>query len=392
MTSEIDEKEWLEDELDEDSEEVGIVEYDLTSTPNDFNVRTIVNFLERGTFLIPQFQRNYVWDIKRASKLIESIVMGLPVPQIFLYEQEKNKFLVIDGQQRLLSIYYFALKRFPHMDQRSALRRVLDEHGRIPIETLASDKYFGNFNLRLPGKLPSQQSRFDGLNYDTLAEDQTTFDLRTIRCVVIKQNQPDNDDSSVYEIFNRLNTGGINLTPQEIRTSLYHSPFYQMLYRLNALPEWRKMIGLSEPDLRMRDVEILLRGYAMLLEGDRYSPSMTRFLNAFSKSMRNKKADDLVFLEAMFKSFLNASTNLPSGVFGIRSRKLSVSVFESVFSAACRPVYERANSSVSLLRAGEIAELKKDPDFIDAASTKSTSTMKVTERLKIARSVIIGLG
>src|SRR5258708_438325 len=72
-------------------------EYDITSSPNDFNIRTIVDFIEAGPFQIPGFQRNYVWDRKRASKLIESLLIGLPVPQIFLYEEDRNQFLVIDG-------------------------------------------------------------------------------------------------------------------------------------------------------------------------------------------------------------------------------------------------------------------------------------------------------
>ena len=71
-----------EEELEESFD---IDEYDLTSTPNDFNILTINSFIESGSIKIPGFQRNYVWDIKRASKLIESLILGLPIPQIFLY-------------------------------------------------------------------------------------------------------------------------------------------------------------------------------------------------------------------------------------------------------------------------------------------------------------------
>lgn len=382
---------WIEtEEVDESSEDLSIQEYDLTSTPNDFNIRTIVDFLNRGTFVIPQFQRNYVWDVRRASKLIESLVMGLPVPQIFLYEQGRNKFLVVDGQQRLLSIYYFYVKRFPKVEKRGALRRIVDERGQIPAEILGADEYFDHFSLKLPTKLPTQRSRFDGRNYDTLGEDQATFDLRTIRCVVIKQNRPDNDDSSVYEIFNRLNTGGVNLTPQEIRTSLYHSAFYRMLYRLNANTDWRAMVGLQDSDLRMRDVEVLLRGFAMLLRGGDYSPSMTRFLNAFSKTMMKAPDAEIEQLETIFKSFLAATRNLPKGVFGTRSRKMSVSVFESVFAAACSPIFSKQVSEVAVLSEAKISQLRSDDEFIDASSSKSTDTKNVEVRLRKARQVILG--
>ncbi|RRR71420.1 MAG: DUF262 domain-containing protein [Candidatus Viridilinea halotolerans] len=116
----------------EEEEHSAIGEYDITSSPNDFNVLTLFNFIESGAIKIPGFQRNYVWDIKRASRLIESLLIGLPVPQIFLYEEKRNKFLVIDGQQRLMSIYYFIKERFPKKEKRTDLRKIFDEHGKIP--------------------------------------------------------------------------------------------------------------------------------------------------------------------------------------------------------------------------------------------------------------------
>src|SRR4030066_1522584 len=100
----MDQQEWFE--ADESfMEEYPITEYDLTAVPNDFNVTTLVNLIDSGIVKIPTFQRHYVWDLPRASKLIESLIIGLPVPQIFFYEEKKNEYLVIDGQQRLMTIY-----------------------------------------------------------------------------------------------------------------------------------------------------------------------------------------------------------------------------------------------------------------------------------------------
>src|SRR5579863_2811998 len=126
---------WFEDYVDEE-DDVQINEYDITATPNDFNVSTLFNFVESGAVRIPGFQRNFVWDRARSSKLIESLILGLPVPQLFLYEQSRNRFLVIDGQQRLMSIYYFIKKRFPLKEKRSELRTIFDEKGTIPDEVL----------------------------------------------------------------------------------------------------------------------------------------------------------------------------------------------------------------------------------------------------------------
>ncbi|MEJ5178858.1 DUF262 domain-containing protein [Erwinia sp. MYb416] len=161
------ENSWFEDYAD-NTDPFQIAEYDITSTPNDFNVMTLFSFIESGAVKIPGFQRNFVWDIARSSKLIESLILGLPVPQIFLYEQGRNNFLVIDGQQRLMSIYYFVKKRFPRKEMRVELREIFDKAGRIPEEVLHDDTYFQSFNLKLPEKIPGVKSIFKNLNYSTL--------------------------------------------------------------------------------------------------------------------------------------------------------------------------------------------------------------------------------
>ena len=206
---------WFDDYGQDEDFEGQIDEYDLTATPNDFNVLTIYNFIESGAVVVPGFQRNYVWDIKRASKLIESLILGLPVPQIFLYEQERNKFLVVDGQQRLMSVYFFVKGRFPRPGVRAKLRHLPGNHSRIPDDVLADDQLFQNFSLSLPEAQPRTPNKFKGKKYETLQDYRITFELRPIRNVIVKQNSPRDDDSSVYEIFNRLNTGGVNLQPQE---------------------------------------------------------------------------------------------------------------------------------------------------------------------------------
>ena len=212
----------FDDYVGED-DELQVDEYDITVAPNDFNVMTLSSFIESGAVRIPGFQRHFVWDIRRASKLIESLIIGLPVPQIFLYEQARNKFLVIDGQQRLMSIYYFIKKRFPRREKRADLRQVFAEHGKIPESVLHDEEYFQSFNLRLPEAVPGNGNKFHGLNYATMDEYKTQFDLRPIRNIIVKQNSPSESDSSIYEIFNRLNTGGVNLRQQEIPGE--HVPF-----------------------------------------------------------------------------------------------------------------------------------------------------------------------
>jgi uncharacterized protein with ParB-like and HNH nuclease domain len=387
MTNE--EKSEYDGDYDAD-EEYSFTEYDVTSSPNDFNVKTIYDFIISGSIKIPDFQRNYVWDLKRASKLIESIITGIPIPQIFLYEKSKNNFLVIDGQQRLMTIYYFINKRFPNKDKRSELRDIYDERRKIPEEILENDSYFAKFNLKLPGKTPDKVNRLDKLNYDTLDEYKRTFELRPIRMIIIKQNAPPNDDSVIFEIFNRLNSGGVNLTPQEIRASLYYSDFYKMLKRINQAEQWRKLLGQSDPDTHMKDIEIILRGFAMLIEGNDYKPSMTRFLNAFSENAKKLPNEDIEYLEKLFESFLNKCVPLGEKIFISKKGKFNISMYEAIFSAVCRKPYENKDFEIDTIDAIKFNNLKENPEFIDSIQSHTTNTAKVETRLRTARRALIG--
>lgn len=383
---------WFEGDSDE-ADDLQVKEYDITASPNDFNMSTMYSFIGSGAVKIPGFQRNYVWDIKRASKLIESIIIGLPIPQIFLYEEAKNSFLVIDGQQRLMSIYYFIKQRFPRKEKRIELRRIFDENSGIPDKVLQDDSYFVKFNLQLSERLPDQPNRLNKLNYGTLGELKTTFDLRTVRNIIIKQNLPDEEEdnaSSIYEIFNRLNTGGINLKPQEIRSSLYHSEFYNMLYRINLDPRWRDLLGLSEPDIHMKDIEILLRAFAMLISGDQYKPSMTRFLNLTSKKCSKLSDDKVDYLEKLFVSFLDSCSLLTEkAFFGAQAKRVNISYIDAVFAAQCSAAFSQMSLLLKPIKPEKLAQLKQDSDFVEAAQFDTASSKNVALRLGKAKTILL---
>lgn len=381
-----DQQSWFEDYLDDDDGFV-VDEYDLTATPNDFNVRTIFDFIEAKAVKIPDFQRNYVWDRRRASKLIESLIMGLPVPQLFLYERGRNDFLVIDGQQRLLTIYYFIRGRFPRRDKRAELRSIFDEHGSMPADVIEDDAYFQKFNLLLSDAGGTGKSKFDGLNYETLSDYQIQFNLRPIRNVIVKQNVPSDDDSSVYEIFNRLNTGGVNLTPQEIRSSLYHSAFFQMLGRVNADETWRAIVGKDSPDLHGRDVEFLLRSFALAMEGRTYAPSMTRFLNSFSRKATVFGAEENEYLKTVFHAFLAECNEIPVERFR-RNKRFHVALFEAAFVASVEGALHQKETQVRPITAEYLQTLSEDPQFVDATQEGTTKKSNVQMRLNRARELL----
>ena len=196
---------------------VTVTQYDISVIPNDFNITTIFNLIDSGAIEMPVFQRNYIWDKRRASKFIESLILGLPIPQIFLYQKARNEFLVIDGQQRLLSIYYFIKQRFPVSDKRAELRKIFDEYNGIPNSILHNDTYFQDFKLQFAKSELGEKNLLEGLKYNTLGIYKSNFDFMTMRCMAIRQNEPKDDDSSVFEIFSRLNTGGVESSTESLK-------------------------------------------------------------------------------------------------------------------------------------------------------------------------------
>ena len=377
-----------DDYAEAEADDFPIDEYDINSVPSDFTVMTLKELIDRRWVLIPGFQRHFVWDLRRSSKLIESLILGLPVPQLFLYEQEQNRNLLIDGQQRLMSVYYYLRERFPRKEKRGHLRRMFNESSGNSDELLKENEYFQDFKLRLPTPLPNRRNRLHGKTYSALREDdKSRLDMRPIRCITVRQNAPGADDSSMYEIFNRLNTGGVNLHPQEIRSSMYHSNFYDMLTRINEIPGWRRILGADEPDLNMRDVEILLRGFAMLVDGDAYKPSMAKFLNAFSKTNKSNTRDKNEYLERIFRSFIDATENLSETIFMNKNKKFNVALFEATFAAICQPAHDNGEVVDFSLDATRIHLLREDREFVEAS--QSFTTRATTVRTRLDRAVDI---
>ncbi|MGH2558524.1 MAG: DUF262 domain-containing protein, partial [Thermomicrobiales bacterium] len=194
------------DDIEEQDESVPI-RYDITSYGADYPVDSLVDRLNSGAIYVPKFQRGYVWTIKQASRFIESLLLGLPVPGIFLArERGTQKLIVIDGQQRLQTIRDFYRGVFGDSQKEFAL------------------------NLNSPGVT----NPLHGLTYRTLPEDdKRQLADSIIHATIIRQDEPSDGQSSIYSIFERLNTGGTKLEPQEIRASIYHGEFSRLLGQLN---------------------------------------------------------------------------------------------------------------------------------------------------------------
>ncbi len=373
---------------DQDDESYPLNEYQLTTTPNDFNIMTMVNFIESNVFKIPSFQRHYVWDIKRASKLIESLLIGLPIPQVFLYENGRNSFLVIDGQQRLMSIYYFVKGRFPKKEKRVELRDIFDTHGRVPEEIINNDAYFQSFNLKLDGLVEGDRNKFNGKNYNSLEDFKTSLDLSTIRNMIIKPVSADEEDGAMFEIFNRLNSGGVNLGAQEIRMSLYHSEFLRALLEMNKDLRWRDILGKSAPDVGLNDVEAILRVFAMVTFVDNYKSTVIGFINKYANFAKGYDQDKIEYFKRVWDSFLTSCEGLSNKDFISQSNRFSIMLFESVFYASTKEAIDSCNVSTKSISQDYIGSLKADSDFQRFTTGKTTRPDSVKGRLNRASMIL----
>lgn len=370
-------------QLDEDESSGQIDEYEIVASPNDFNTLTINSFIEEGAIKIPPFQRNYVWDRKRASKLIESLILGLPVPQVFLYEEGKNDFLVIDGQQRLMTVFFFAKQRFPRKEKRSILRHFFNAEGGIASGILEDDEFFEPFKLNLPALPEQKKSKFSGSTYGNLGEYKRQFDLRTIRNIIVKQVTPDDDDSAMFEMFNRLNTGGVNLNPQEIRASLYHSKFFESLFTLNQDTKWRELIGSTDPDSRMKDMEVILRSLALREGTEKYSGSMTAFVNRFCKASKKFAESKIHATEEEWAWFMQLNSESNQNTYQAGSSRFSPLLFEAVYAASLS--LREEGKQVTHINPKWVEAIGRNSDFALTAHEGSTKTSNVTKRLQVTR-------
>jgi uncharacterized protein with ParB-like and HNH nuclease domain len=341
----------LVSELEDPTDQEIPFRFSITSFGADYTAELLFNKLKNGDIFIPPFQRNYVWEKKQASKFIESLLLGLPIPGVFLSrEQDSGKYLVIDGLQRLKSIEAFYEGVFPK-----------------------SEKVFS---------LVDVQKEWDGKTYKTLTEkDRRQLDNSIIHATIVKQDQPSNDNSSVYLIFERLNSGGTQLTPQEIRACIYHGQFNELIRTLNENHSWRNIFGVTSP--RMRDQELILRFLALNNLTKPYKSPMKTFLNEFMGDHKKMTAAK----EKEFHDQFFSTIDLIEKVIGPKSFRretaINAAVFDSVMVGVSKRILSGPISDLSALKNVYDGLLAND-DFINATESGTSKEEKVKLRLELA--------
>ncbi len=327
--------------------------YAITSYGADFDVDGLVKRMERGDIFIPPFQRDYIWNMNEASRFIESLLLGLPVPGVFLAKEiNSNKLYVIDGQQRLKTIYFFFKGTF---------------------NPKPTDKKLRVF------KLSKVQQQFEGKAFIDLEEsDRITLENSIVHATIIKQDYPDDNDTSVYHVFERLNNGGRRLLPQEIRTAVYHGNFIELLKELNENEKWRKIFGPKHK--RLKDQELILRFLALYFDGSNYVKPMREFLNIFSihnRALNNTK-------KMRYSNLFNSTIELINDVLGESAfrpeRALNAAVYDSVMVGIARRL-EKGEIVKKENVKNKYEDLLKDLSYQKSISQATSNETNVRDRI-----------
>lgn len=329
----------------------------------DFDIAGLINRLQNEDILIPTFgheddridaagfQRSFVWNRPQMDKFIESILLGYPIPGIFLVKQPDKRYLVLDGQQRLSTLRRF--KDGLHETREFSLRNVADE--------------------------------FQGLTYKTLPDDlRRQFDNTFIQAIIVTSDGTKESMSSVYNIFERLNSGGTQLTPHEIRVALYAGPFIDYIESLNRYSSWRSLYGSRSS--RLRDQELVLRVIALYMNSDNYKRPLKKFLNDFVSDNRDARSDELLQARDLFMAATDEIMNC-AGRESIRLRgsQVTAALAEVLIAGLMfRLAAPLPRPSPDAIR--EAIQSIKDNNDLTVALTRSTADEEqLSKRLSAAR-------
>jgi hypothetical protein len=268
----------FDDQDGEENEPSDVSSDDVTRavvTDTDWTTETILSQLRRGNILLnPRFQRRDAWDKPRKSKFIESLILGLPIPQIVLAEDKKRrgKFIVLDGKQRLLALRQFAAGSSFAISQ--------DEQDFQGLKLIGLEVR-EDLRLKTLTKMESDSELVDDLN---------AFLNETIRTVVVRRWP---NEEFLNLVFLRLNTGSVKLSPQELRQALHPGDFTNYLDDAATDSRWlKKALRSEKPDFRMRDVEILLRYFAFRYRLQDYTGNLKTFLDSTVNHLNEKWGDE----------------------------------------------------------------------------------------------------
>lgn len=348
------------EEINEAEQAIETVNYSGT----DFDVEGLVRRLNRGDIVIPSFghgdstlevagfQRGFVWRRPQMDRFIESLLLGFPIPGIILVQQVDKRYLVLDGQQRLKTLqgFYDGV----HQGKEFALENVANDFKQLTYRTLS----------------PELRRQLDN-----------TF----IQATIVKTDGSRSSLESIYQVFERLNSGGTQLTPHEIRIALYPGRFVDLLAQINDLEEWRNLYGAKSP--RLRDQELILRILALYMRSAKYFRPLKKFLNDFLGDNRELEGFPADELKGLFRKAAGLLFEAEGrSALRVQSSQVNAAFTEAIFVALMGRISSGREISDRQVR-GALQKLVSDPAMATAISGSTATEEYVKARLSIAQRV-----
>ena len=304
--------------------------------------------------LQPSFQRRGVWDDKKRSRFIESILLDVPLPYFYLAEGNDGKQVVVDGQQRLTAVFSYLDNQFPLQGL-----RVMEE-----------------LNGKLFSELPE---RF-----------QTAIETRALNLILIK---PNSNPNMKYDVFERLNTGAVQLHPQELRNCVKRGQFNDLIIELSSNSVFQQICGFSGPHSRMKDVETVLRFFAFFRSYPSYKKPLKSFLDSEMEFHAEMRSNQLQPLRTAFIGTVNLTRqvlgNNPFWIYeaseagGKWGRRVNINLYDAVMYGFAKRLHQRAQivQKGDSIREALINILVNDEKFIDALSVHTSDDVRVKYRV-----------
>lgn len=352
----------IETEIEDDYSDDSL--FNISSWGADLSFREIITMYDEGELVKPELQRKYVWDKTEASRFIDSLLIGLPVPSVF-FAKSGSQQLIVDGYQRIMTVYDY-------------VRGIFSGDGSV-------------FKLSNTERI---NKRWRNMAFSQLSvEQQRKIKSTTIHAIIFEQKKPENDDTSMYQIFERINTSGRTLTPQEIRNCVYQGSFNKSLFELNEDSNWRDLYGSLNPDSRMRDIECILRFFVMNSEMVQNSEStqisLKKTLNDYMNHNKNASTLKIEENKAVFcRTMERINRTIGERAFrnynkGRYSRKFNPALFDAVAAAFMRNPEDSQSSLVDKHR-----KLFDNGDFVEACKQHTTTVENIKKRMRIAEEVL----
>lgn len=344
--------------------------FEVSSYGWDSDVEGLVKRLNRGDIKLPRFQRGFVWNLTEQSRFIESLILGLPVPNIFLAQDRNSKTLnIVDGQQRLKTLQRYLAGDFP-----------ISNSKKIHVDLRGC--YFN----RDVAKSPKSKILEDS--------DERTLSDSILHSIVIKPDVSSDSpeygqeyNNAVVQIFRRLNTSGKVLQPQEVRSCIFYGPFDDALHELNLNESWRSLFGAEHS--RYKDVEIILRFLALYENFENYKAPMPSFLDKYMEENRNMDYDKILELGQLFEKTTSRLLDAcGKSVFKIGGTLL-LSKFDAVTVGLAKAIaLGRTFENIDIN--SKIEVLLADEDYIDSSAEFINDTGNVLKRINAAIRIFEG--